>query len=148
MASNTRTDGEYELSHDKSIRARAKFEGTSIGAVVGKLKAFPQKLAPLRTIVGESFVARERINYVPNTKVSNAERILLLQQASISVEEYPGLPPTMQDDIRSAALDVVSDELVRARRARHTGNVLSYVTELERNPRYRKLDVQAVHVPF
>jgi hypothetical protein len=148
MAINTRAVGEYELSHDKSIRARAKFEGTSIGAVVDKLKASPEKVAPFPTIVGESFIARERIQCVPNTKVSNAERILLLEQASISVEEHPGIPPTMHDAIRSASLDVVNDELERARRARHTGNVLSYVTELERNPRYRKLDVRAVQVPF
>jgi hypothetical protein len=141
-------DRRYDLSQDKAIRARARFEGTSIGAVVEKLKASPQKLAPFPASAGESFVASERFNYVPNTRVSGAERVLLLQQDSISVEEYAGLSAAMQEAIRNAALDVVSDELVRARRARHTGNVLSYVAELERNPRYRRLDVRAEQMPF
>ncbi|WJF89737.1 hypothetical protein QS306_11575 [Paraburkholderia bonniea] len=147
-ASNVWTAGGYDLSQDKAIRARARFEGTSIGAVVEKLKAFPQKLSAFPASAGESFVASERFNCVPNTKLSSAERVLLLQQDSICVEEYAGILPVMQEAIRSAALDVVADELVRARRARHTGNVLSYVAELERNPRYLRLEVRAEQLPF
>lgn len=138
----------YDLGQDKAIRARARFEGTAIGQVIEKMQAASHPLKPAVVSTGESFVASERYSYKPNEAASAAELNLLQQRDSILANEYGQLPAEFRDAIRQEAIDVVVGELVRARRARHTANVLAYVAELERMPRYRLLDVHAVQMPF
>lgn len=140
IASNAREPSGYNLDRDRTIRARARFEGLSLGEVC---RSYGDGLAyaPIR---GESFIARERYRCVPNEELSESEIAFHDRMAEVRRTGLPNLPKRLQSGACKAVLAKLETGAARARRARPTASVVVHVAELRRQPRYIRLNLDAI----
>ncbi|MDR5771803.1 MULTISPECIES: hypothetical protein [unclassified Caballeronia] len=136
----------YDLDADRSIRAARRFKGVSLGEAVGQAKP-PRLPEPM----GESFIAKDRIHLVPNEERSDVELLLALDMEDVELFDNPQLEKRMKMAIKSEAVDVVREQMQRAKRARHTANVVAYARQLASAPTMTRLDVatlESSRLPF
>lgn len=98
---------------------------------------------------GSSFTAREVCRLIPNDTPTPFELALLAQRREQRAEGI--VDASVRRMVIAGAIDVVDGEIERARRARHTGNVVALVEAMQKLPRYRVLNMDGIEpssVPF
>jgi hypothetical protein len=134
IARKARCHSGYDLAADKLVRAKARFEGLSLGEAACKYIDKPY----LTVGKCESYIAKDKIDLTDNVKPSYLECELDLKISSYDENQSSlrDLNVALYDIIKSHVIRGIVRELAKAKRARHTGNVINYAEELARSPRY------------
>ncbi|WP_250538255.1 MULTISPECIES: hypothetical protein [unclassified Caballeronia] len=94
-------------------------------------------------------MARDVCSLIPNDTPTPFEEALLAQRREQRAEGI--VDASVRRMVIADAIDVVDGEIERAKRARHTGNIVALVQAMEKLPRYRVLNMVGIepsNVPF
>lgn len=135
IASKAQSYEGYDLHTDKKARARAKFEGLSLGQASYRYIEKPyQDVAKC-----ESYWVKDEITLIDNPNLSQRE-----QELTSHIDDYDGIAnlafresyPVLYEKIKSYVTSDMISELAKARRARHVGNLVLLAEKLSGLSRY------------
>jgi hypothetical protein len=150
IASKAADTNAYDIALDKLIRARAKFEGLSLGQAASKYGGNCR----LRVPVVRSYIAKDEHPTLVNDELTNEELEIIFNLKDYSEGRSTSLKlanPVLHSKVEQLLLTVAEDRLAKARRARHTPGVLAYARHLAAVPRYMPLVVDGdlpAYVPY
>jgi hypothetical protein len=150
VASKDQSANAYDLANDKLVRARAKFEGLSLGE--SGYKYFIKPYTNLSNFTSTNVA--DSVDLTRNHRPTILERELLAKilhydsnAQAISID----CNPVLANKIKRNVIRGMVSELAEAKRARHTNNVIEYVKALCSMPRYIRLSVTQdidEHIPY
>lgn len=149
-ASKAADSSVYDVELDRRIRARAKFEGISLGQAGSKYGSNCKLDVP----VVRTYIAKDEHPTLINDEISNEELAIIFNLKDYSEHRPTSLKlanPLLHRKIEQMLVSIAEERLAKARRARHTPHVLAYSRYLENLPRYKSLpltDELAESLPY
>ena len=138
IASKAANSSVYDVELDRQIRARAKFEGISLGQAASKYGSNCKLCVP----VVRTYIAKDEHSTIINDELSNEELKIIFNIEDYSEGRSTSLKlanPLLHRKIEQMLVSIAEERLAKARRARHTPHVLAYSKFLESLPRYKSL---------
>lgn len=138
IASKAADSSGYDVELDRQIRARAKFEALSLGQAAIRYGGG----CKLRVPVVRSYIAKDEHPTLVNEELTNEELEIIFRLKDYSEGRSTSLKianPTLHQKIEEMLLSIAEERLAKARRARHTPNMLACARYLESLPRYTPL---------
>lgn len=140
VASKAEDRSGYDLSADKRLRARAKFERLSLGRTT---KMYGDDIR-LDVFDGRSYIAKsEHPSLVDFEMVSDEELALIVRLNDFAEGRSTSLRqlnPTLHEKILRISTAIAKEQLNRMRRAKHTPYMLAHARYLASLPRYRPVE--------
>lgn len=137
----------YDLTKDRQIRARAKFEDISLGQAITRY--------PIRSFVDTSsaynYLAKDKIKLIENNEPSSRELDIVYRIEKYDDEnsDLSYINPDLHGIIKNCVTLGLNGELAKAKRARHIGNVINYVEAMCSQPSYQIMDTALLEdVPY
>lgn len=130
----------YDFDLDRLIRARAKFEGLSLGQASIKYGNNCKLAVP----VIRSYIAKDEHPTLVNDELTNEELEIIFSLKGYSEGRSTSLKlanPSLHRKIEQMLVSMAVERLAKARRARHTPYVLEHARYLASLPRYKPLMV-------
>jgi len=138
IASKAANSSVYDVELDRQIRARAKFEGISLGQAASKYGSNCKLGIP----VVKTYIAKDEHSTIVNDELSDEELTIIFNIEDCSEGRSTSLKlanPLLHRKIEQMLVSIAEERLVKARRARHTSHVLGYARYLESLPKYKPL---------
>lgn len=137
----------YDLTKDRRVRARARFENISLGQAIIKypIKTFVDKISSY------NYLARDKIELIENNRLSSREIEIFHRIKNFNNEnsDLSDTNPDLHIIIRNCVTLGLNSELAKAKRARHIGNVIKYVDAMCCEPTYQIMDIALLEdVPY